>query len=143
MSRNGDITMDWADGTYTFRLGIGELRELQEKVSAARVRIGAEPCGPAFLAAEIGAGRWLVDDLRETLRLGLIGGGLKPAEALPLVRRYVEERPLNESVIPAYAVLTAALVGAPDEPVGKPDPAEALTEDAASSPSPDGTAPAP
>ncbi|WP_341989757.1 GTA-gp10 family protein [Azorhizobium sp. AG788] len=141
MSRAGDITLTWGDGEHLFRLGIGQLRELQEKASAVRVRMGAEPIGPAFLAAEIGSGRWLVDDLRETLRLGLIGGGLKPLEALTLVQRYVDDRPLNENVIPAYAVLSAALVGALDEPVGKEAPAGAEIEDGVSSPLPDITEP--
>lgn len=143
MSRAGDITLEWADGEHVFRLGLGQLRELQERVSAVRVRIGVEPVGPAFLASEIGAGRWMVDDLRETIRLGLIGGGMKPAEALMLVQRYVDARPLQESVVPAYAILSAALVGAPEEPVGKPDPAGAPSGDAVSSPSPGSMATAP
>lgn len=143
MSRNGDITLRWGDGEHLFRLGIGELRELQEKVSRPRVAVGGDAIGPAYLALLLNSGRWMVDDVRETLRIGLIGGGMKPAEASACVARYVDGRPLEESVIPAYLVLTAALVGAPDEPVGKPDPAEAETEDAASSPSPGSTATAP
>ncbi len=135
MSRAGDITLAWGDGEHLFRLGIGELRELQEKTSAPRVRVGGEPVGPPFLAHQIITGKWLVDDLREPLRIGLIGGGMKPMDALALVARYVDGRPLQESVMPAYAVLTAALVGAADEPVGKDPAPEAETEGEVPSPS--------
>lgn len=110
MSRDGKITLDWADGTHTFRLGIAQIEELQEKTD----------CGPYFLLNRINSGTWRVADLRETIRLGLIGGGLTPAEALPLVRWNVEGRPLMESVAPARAILMAALMGAPDgEKTGK------------------------
>jgi hypothetical protein len=134
MSRDGSVAIAWADGEYRFRLALGQMRELQEKCDA----------GPAFILGRLQSGRWLVDDARETLRLGLIGGGLKPAESLKLVQRYVDERPLLESVQPAMAVLLAALVGAGDEPLGKPEAAkeQAPGLSAESSPSPPSTEPA-
>lgn len=134
MSRNGSVTFAWADGEHTFRLPIGQLLELQEKCDA----------GPAFILSRLQSGRWLIEDIRETLRLGLIGGGLKPGEALKLVQRYVDERPLLESVPPATAVLMGALIGAMDEPLGKPAAAEerASSPSAVNSPSPPSTEPA-
>ncbi len=116
MSRSADVTLDWGDGTYTFRLGLGQWRELQEKLGV----------GPPVLLRRLLEGAWLVDDAPQILRLGLIGGGLAPVEALRLVRTYAEERPPAENTQPALAVLIAALHGAPDEPVGKePPPAPA------------------
>jgi hypothetical protein len=120
MSRDAAITLDWADGTYAFRLPWGQLAELQEKTG----------CGPQFLLSRLVAGSWKVEDLRETIRLGLIGGGAEPLKALDLVRRYVEQRPLLESVMPARAILTAALVGAPGEDwPGKDAPGETKAPD--------------
>jgi hypothetical protein len=113
MSSDGSITFPWADGEYRFRLAIGQLRELQDKSNA----------GPAELVQRLTVGTWRVDDIRETLRLGLIGGGTKPTEALVLVKRYVDDRPWLENVHPAHAVLMAALVGDPNEPVGKDEAA--------------------
>lgn len=101
MSADASITMAWGDGEHRFRLAIGQLRELQDKCGA----------GPAEILRRVADGTWRVDDLREVLRLGLIGGGKAPLEALALVQRYVDERPLLESVMPARAVLLAALVG--------------------------------
>jgi hypothetical protein len=134
MSRDGSVTFTWADGEHRFRLGIGQLRELQEKTEA----------GPAFILGRLQNGSWLLDDLREPLRLGLIGGGMSPVEALRLVQRYVDDRPLLESVQPAMAVLLAALVGVEDEKPGKLGAAKDQPQgsSAESSPSPPSMEPA-
>ena len=105
MSRDASISFDWADGHHTFRLPIGQLRELQEKTGV----------GPLRLLQRLMDGSWMVDDAREVLRLGLIGGGFKPDEALRLVRRYVDERPLLEAQPTAVVVLAAALRGTDQE----------------------------
>lgn len=114
MSADASLEFDWADGTYKFRLGLGEIRELQEKTKV----------GPRRLWMRIRSGEWFVDDLREAIRLGLIGGGMEPVNATKLVRRYVDARPLAESVEPSMKILTAMLVGVPDDPVGKTQAAE-------------------
>lgn len=117
MTRTAKISFDWADATYTFRLGIKELLELQEKCDA----------GPAFILGRLNDGSWRINDIYETIRLGLKGGGLEPVKALGLMDRYVKDRPWLENIIPAQAILSAALVGVEDEPLGK---AEAATEKA-------------
>lgn len=109
MSRNGSVSFVWGDDEHEFRLGLGELRELQEKTGVS----------PFALCERLREGRPLVDDMREVLRLGLIGGGLKPPEALALVRFYADERPLVGAVGPALVVLCAALYGVADEAPGK------------------------
>lgn len=110
----GSITFAWADMEYTFRLGIGELRELQDKTGV----------GPLDLLQRLQSGKWFVDDIRETFRIGLIGGGLAAAEALRLVKRYVDEFPLLGNVLPARAILSAALVGSPSEKKAEAGPVE-------------------
>jgi len=103
------VTIDWGDGEHVFRLAFAQLLELQEKTDA----------GPLELFQRIGGGRWRVMDLRETIRLGLIGGGMDPAKAIVLVRRYVEQRPLSESVPVALEILTAAIAIPENESPGK------------------------
>lgn len=131
--RHAEITLAWADGEHAFRLGLGQLRELQEKTDA----------GPAFLLDRLSRGTWRVDDIRETIRLGLIGGGKAPAEALALVTRYVDERPLMESIPVAQAIIMVAIMPVEDDPLGKPAPAGDASglPNAGSSPSPASTAP--
>lgn len=126
MSADGSVTMTWGDGEHTFRLALGQLQELQ----------GVTGFGPEALYRRNLEGEWHVEELRETIRLGLIGGGMKPTDATDLVKRYVDDRPLLESKTPAQVILVAALVGPPDDPVGKATPEsatpEAMTSTAAS-----------
>jgi hypothetical protein len=131
MSADASKTFEWADGEYKFRLAIGQLRELQDKTGV----------GPYALLSRVIDGTWKVDDLREVIRLGLIGGGLEPLKALSLVKNYVEGRPLMESLTPVKVILAAALFGDPDDPVGKKEPEK--TEDQPGSASPVSMEPAP
>lgn len=101
MSRHGAAELDWADGTYTFRLGLAQLEELEEKRDLSIFTLAAR------LSPNVRAAR--VADISETLRIGLIGGGMTPVDALALVRRYVDERPLDESRDVAYSVTLAAI----------------------------------
>lgn len=123
------VTFDWADGTYTFCLPNAQIGELQEKTGV----------GPMRLYRRLQSEDWFNEDLRETIRLGLIGGGLTPTKALSLVRRYVDERPKIESIEPAMKVIVSYLVGVPDDPVGKTPAAEDANGATTSSPSPQST----
>ena len=113
MSRDASLTLDWADGTYAFRLGWSELEKLQEACDA----------GPYVILQRLTAGTWRVGDIAHSLRLGLIGGGMAPVAALNKVREYVEKRPPGENVLPAHAVLSAGCMGAPDEETRRDRPA--------------------
>jgi len=104
--RSAAVTLKWADGEHTFRLGIKELEELQEKCDA----------GPAWIYGRLANDQWRVADVRETIRLGLIGAGMKPVPADKYCRRYVDEQPLSDSVPITMAILQAVLEGVPDEP---------------------------
>lgn len=103
------VTIPWADGDHVFRLALDQLLELQDKTDA----------GPMELMVRLRGQRWRVQDLRETIRLGLIGGGRSPAEAMVLVRRYVDGRPLLESVPVALEIIVAALTMPEDAGGGK------------------------
>lgn len=111
--RDATVTFDWGDGTHSFRLAWGQLAELQEKCDA----------GPYVVLQRLHSGEWRVEDISNIIRLGLIGGGLEPSPALKLTRAYVESRPPMESLIPAQVILSAALMGAPEEAVGEDDAA--------------------
>lgn len=144
----GSVTMAWGDGEYRFRLAIGQLRELQAKVNEPRVKVGAKPLGPRGLLRALIAGEEWIDDAREIMRLGLIGGGngMTPPKALNLVQQYVDGRPIAESVVPATVILMAAVSGVEGDDVGKKEAAETAvsertTTDLSPSPQSSGTAP--
>jgi hypothetical protein len=121
--KHGEVAFDWADGHYTFRLAIGHWRELRDKTGA----------GPHELFERVVRKRWYIDDLREVIRLGLIGGGQEPTDALKLVARYVDERPLLESVPVALQIMQASLI-APEDDQPKKGEGEAGTTAHSASP---------
>lgn len=110
MSRDARVELDWADGTYQFRLAWGQLAELQEKTDA----------GPYVVLRRLMESTWFLTDISQVIRLGLIGGGMEPSKALQMVRTYVEDRPPVENLPTAQAVMMAACMGAPDDKVGEP-----------------------
>lgn len=125
MSRGASISLAWADGEYMFRLGLGQIEELQEACDA----------GPFVILNHLVHGTWRVAMVRETLRLGLIGGGMQPTRALTLIKRYHDELPWAHNVKQATAVIHAAVLGAPDgERPGKARAARAKGAAASSSP---------
>lgn len=89
----------FGDAAYEFKLDVAGLRELQDKTD----------CGPSFLLTRIMAGQWRLDDLRETIRIGLVRGGLDAYRAMVLVERYFDDGPLNRHVMLAALILQAAL----------------------------------
>lgn len=103
------IVLNWVGGEHTFALPIGQLRALQDSTSA----------GPEQLLRRMVNGEWRVDDLRETIRLGLIGGGLPNSEAGPLVAKVFDQHPLIDFRETAYRIIGAALVGPEDDQPGE------------------------
>ena len=74
-------TLVWKGGEHPFWLRIGELRALQQHCDA----------GPFWVYGRLISGQWRVEDVRETLRLGLIGGGMSEKDAGKLVDQSLEE----------------------------------------------------
>jgi len=109
MSGDGTVVCRWGDGEHTFRLRIGELRELEQKREA----------GSYEVYQRLASGTWRVDDIREVLRLGLIGGGMQASLALGLVAKYAGPTTYLINVVVARSVIMAALFGDPDDAVGK------------------------
>ena len=147
MSRDARVRLDFGGDEREFRLGYGELIRLQEELDVGPwYLLGVFGGLAAFGIRPEGVRGLGVRHCREVIRIGLEGGGMKPMDALRLVRTYVEQRPPDEYVGIAFHVLTAALSGAPDddEPKKKADvtasPSTASPE--ASSASPDLSAPA-
>jgi hypothetical protein len=77
----------------------------------------------AIAAGYMGAAR--LDDVREPILQGLIGGGLSSTEAGALVRKVFDEAiggkasPLRAWAPLAYMIVTGALIGLEDEPPGE------------------------
>jgi hypothetical protein len=146
MSRSGEIVRPWGVDERTFRLGIGEWRKIQEACDAgpgeiaqrlaawAAIRRAMPQADFIEVMAAGGVGRWRVDDVREVLYRGLIGGGTEPAVAGRLMRELHDERPLMENLALALEIVLASLAGPQDEPVGEREGEPQTTTSATASP---------
>jgi len=117
------IEMTWPGGEHSFALRIGELQALQditgEGPGASLQRLYMSLQGNALM------GGWKIADVVDTVRLGLIGGGMERVEAAKLVREVVERQNITSLINTACEVLLAALSEKdPDagKPTGEPTP---------------------
>ncbi|WEK05776.1 MAG: gene transfer agent family protein [Candidatus Devosia phytovorans] len=134
-----------------FRLGIGELRDLQDATGVGpatlvarfialppaadhnkRPREDAYELGKAdpdyiadfnvYASIRTFGGDWRVDDLRETIRLGLLGAGMTSTEADVLMMKHFDhpDAPgLHEHVGLAAQIVIHAIAPDKDDPAGK------------------------
>ncbi|BAQ44401.1 gene transfer agent family protein [Methylobacterium aquaticum] len=107
MARRTSIDLPFGDAEHHFHLDIPRLKQLQEKCNA----------GPPEILARLADGRARVEDAQETIRLGLIGGGMPAQQALKLIQDYAgDDTPLVEVIATALMVLAAAVFGNPPPP---------------------------
>jgi hypothetical protein len=102
------IVRPFAGRNHTFRLTLGGVEELERLCNAGIGQIYGRLATAAFWNA----------DIRETIRLGLTGGGLSDGEASQLVMDRVDTAPLAHHLGLATAIVTAYAVGV-DEALGK------------------------
>ena len=130
-----EIELKWGDGTYVFALKLKQIEELQRLVG-----VGLGELAQRLLMER----RWYAGDIVETLRLGLVGGGLPSVRARELIETYVDGHPLADPRDPAnhlmtaQAVISAAYFGIEkkdDEPEGKDEAAAVEAGSSTSRPS--------
>lgn len=102
---DGSVDLDWGGEKRHFRLAFRDLAALESARNLGAFEI--------FQRLRLRTAR--VEEARDVLRFGLEGGGATPSQASALVKRYCEERPLEESILPAMMVLAAALFDIPEE----------------------------
>lgn len=149
MTASGAIKRPFGAEERAFVLNVGTWRDLEKArgvglpVLAGRIapimKLIAHPGGPAaykggiFDAAADGLlGMFFLDDVRETLLQGLIGGGMSSIDAGVLVRKVFDESvnrgqgPVFTFAPMAFEILSVALFGLEDEPIqpGEPKAAE-------------------
>lgn len=119
MSYDGSIRLSFGGGRKSFRLAIDELQELEELCGDRKPDGSIRRVGPGVVLERLRAGQWLIADVAEPIRLGLIGGGMAAYDAQVLVERYVTKRPAwYENALIALAIIDAALAE-PDESLGE------------------------
>lgn len=133
------IDLEFADGEYTFALPLPQINELQTKCGIGIGGLYARVIkGHVLIQGELyqdpAHAEFFVQDIVETLRQGLIGGGkgmvdgaevqVSAAVANRLIQNYVAGHPLKPFWAIAASVLTACVMGydPPKKagPAGKP-----------------------
>ncbi len=105
---NGLVTAPFGGEVRSFRLTIGGAEELEERCDA----------GLPMIARRLIGGEWRLRDVRETIRLGLVGAGMEDTAAMVLIERYASQG-LESLRILAVTILGPMLTGVPDDPPGK------------------------
>ncbi|MGF7005796.1 gene transfer agent family protein [Aminobacter sp. BE322] len=70
----------WPGGEHRFRLGIGELRAIEQRSDA----------GCAVVMMRLLGAAWKIDDVVGPIRLGLVGGGMSEKDAQKAVEAALE-----------------------------------------------------
>ncbi len=101
----------FGDAEQTFKLTPVLIVELENKVGAGIGAIFSRLTERAFRHG----------DILETIRLGLIGGGMHPMGAAQMVTTYAADRPLAETLPIAIGILDATFFGTAEKPEPKED----------------------
>lgn len=143
MSRSARITRFFGEGEFEFALTIGPAEQLEQVRGDALRKLGFGPGEGAIMAIQkrLADGSFLIDDVRQTLRLSLIGAGMEREDAFRLVERNLQPGDLIKAAMLAGDVIDALLSGDPDdqpgadvsgEPDGPPAPIQPGSRTAAS-----------
>ena len=140
MARDGSVTLPFGDGVQVFRLPLGKLFDLQDKINRPRLQILAaagienpQPIGPGTMVQMLGRGDLWPHEIRELFRLALIGGGMRPAAAEIELHKHFDKQGLGELSLLAVQILNAAFI---DDA-----PAEKKSQENESEAKPDGSTP--
>lgn len=120
MSEVGKRLLTWQGGEDEFCLAaVGDVLALEEKCG----------CGIGMVFNRLVSGTFYLNDIREPIRLGLVGAGMSPEKAMVKVKAHVDNNPrgLAPSIVVATAIVEAVIVGVPDDQVGKKQAADAET----------------
>lgn len=116
--RSGRIEEFVGTDVFPLELKIKELRLLQASLDS----------GPSAILTRLQYGEWKVDDIIETVRLGLIGGGMGHQEAKRLTEEYVCQGYLLQYLPHAIKVLMASLIGDTEDQPDAGEPQAPTTE---------------
>lgn len=110
------VELEWADGVYSFALPIKYIEELE--TISPNPTTGKKGIGISAIWTRLMGSSWYLADIMNIIRLGLIGGGMQPVEAMRLVKTYCEGCPIsplqpgaNNPLTVAQTVLAAAVIG--------------------------------
>jgi hypothetical protein len=102
-------TIVWAGGEHQFYLGIGQLRAIEQRCDA----------GCAVVLMRLMGSQWKIDDVVSTLRLGLVGAGMKESEAQKVVESALDVASPFELAVTSAELLRRFLIWDKDDQPGE------------------------
>jgi hypothetical protein len=109
----------WPGGMSRFRFGLGEFQGLQQALDS----------GPNRVLLRLVTSDWRIDDVIETIRFGLIGGGEKPERARGLAVNALDDWSPYRLALLAARVLENFLMQDPHDPAGEAGQAAKADDD--------------
>ncbi|MBX4992288.1 hypothetical protein ABID08_000719 [Rhizobium binae] len=107
----GSESIVWPGGEHSFRLGIGELRAIEQRSDA----------GCAVVLMRLLGQQWKIDDVIQPIRLGLIGGGMPEREAQTALDKALDVASLYSLAVTAADILRRFIMWeTDDQPGGEP-----------------------
>lgn len=97
------IELPFGNGLQKFCMGFNEAASFEDEHKISLMWL--------FQHSMTANGACEVKYIKDVLRWGLIGGGMPSTEALQLVNRYVDNRPIAEHFLTALNVLEVAFYG--------------------------------
>jgi hypothetical protein len=108
MRGSEDIT--WPGGEHSFRLGIGELRAIEQKCDA----------GCAVILMRLLSSQWKIDDVIGPIRLGLIGGGMEERLAQKAIEAALDVASPYALAVTSAEILRRFIMWETDDQPGEP-----------------------
>jgi hypothetical protein len=105
----------WPGGEHAFRLGIGELRAIEQKSEA----------GCAVIMMRLLTTAWKIDDVIQPIRLGLIGGGMAERDAQRVLENAMDTASPYSLAVTAADVLRRFIMWETADQPGEPQAGEA------------------
>lgn len=125
------IRRPFAGAARAFDLRIGEIQALER----------ACQCGIFGLLLRLGSHQAYVADIRETIRLGLVGGGETDAASTTLIMAEIDGRPLTEHLPLAAEIIKSVIDGLPQQTEEEGEESGAAKKATAESMTPAGSPP--
>ncbi|GLS87685.1 hypothetical protein GCM10010873_26590 [Cypionkella aquatica] len=111
------IVREWAGREREFALNFGGVMDLEQACGD-----GKTPVAVGLLFQRLTRGLFAAADIRHTIRLALIGGGMGLAEANKLLHDQFDASPYLRHATLAVDILSAVMVGIEPEAASEPDP---------------------
>ncbi|MBD9372114.1 gene transfer agent family protein [Rhizobium sp. ARZ01] len=111
----GSETIAWAGGEHNFRLGIGELRSIEQLSDA----------GVAVVFMRLIGQQWKIDDVLGPIRLGLMGAGMIESEAKAVLNRASTTHSPYALAITSAEILRRFIMWEGEDAPGEPEAGEA------------------